>query len=279
MSQCQMCGREIPDGQQLCPVCRNAWEWRQRQQAQSDPAPEQTQDRPAAADMTGKTGKAAKPAKASKAAAAKAPQSAKPQKPPKAAKPAKATPAAKAPQPGRLPAVILGAVLVAFVLFFLAAVLFGSRTGGARTVPTLETWQGDGGTVEMADPGPDQVVAAAPDQSLPQQPTDPQQPAVDPGSADSSEYIFPNSDSAYLTRDQVAALTPEQLRLARNEIYARHGRIFQDETLAAYFGSKSWYQPLYDGATFDAMGDSVLNQYEIANRDLIQEYEALYNGQ
>ena len=34
MSQCQMCGREIPDGQQLCPTCRNAWEWRQRQQAQ-----------------------------------------------------------------------------------------------------------------------------------------------------------------------------------------------------------------------------------------------------
>lgn len=276
MSQCQMCGREIPDGQQLCPVCRNAWEWRQRQQAQSGPAPEQTRDRPAAADMTGKAGKAAK---APKAAAAKAPQSAKPQKPPKVAKPAKATPAAKAPQPGRLPAVILGAVLVTFVLFFLAAVLFGSRTGGARTVPTLETWQGDSATTEAADPGPDQVVATAPDQSLPQQPTDAQQGVEGQQTADAGEYIFPNSDSAYLTRDQVAALTPEQLRLARNEIYARHGRIFQDETLAAYFGSKSWYQPLYDGATFDALGDSVLNQYEIANRDLIQEYEALYSGQ
>lgn len=272
MSQCQMCGREIPDGQQLCPTCRNAWEWRQRQQAQSAPAQEPPRDRPeAAAD------KAAKPTKAPKAARTSKPE--KPQKPPKAAKPAKATPVKKAPQPGRAPAVILGAVLVAFVLFFAAAVLFGSRSGGARTMPTLETWQGDSATTEAADPGPDQVVAAAPDQSLPQQPTDAQQPTADPGSADSSEYIFPNSDSAYLTRDQVAALTPEQLRLARNEIYARHGRIFQDETLAAYFGSKSWYQPLYDGATFDAMGDSVLNQYEIANRDLIQEYEALYNGQ
>ena len=27
-----MCGRKIPDGQQLCPTCRNAVEWRQRQQ-------------------------------------------------------------------------------------------------------------------------------------------------------------------------------------------------------------------------------------------------------
>ena len=278
MSQCQMCGREIPEGQQLCPTCRNAWEWRQRQQAQSAPAQEPPQGGTApAADQPPRQEKphqAAKPPKA-----VKAPKAAKAAKTPKEPKAAKAAPVAKAPQPGKLPAVILGAALVAFVLFFLAAALFGSRTGWARTMPTLETWQGDSGTTEVADPGPDQIVAAAPDQALPQQPTDAQQPTADPGSADSSEYIFPDSDSTYLTRDQVAALTPEQLRLARNEIYARHGRIFQDEALAAYFGSKSWYQPLYDGATFDALGDSVLNQYEIANRDLIQEYEALYNGQ
>ena len=27
------------------------------------------------------------------------------------------------------------------------------------------------------------------------------------------------------------------------------------------------------------LGDSILNEYEIANRDLIQSYEALYSGQ
>lgn len=279
MSQCQMCGREIPDGQQLCPTCRNAWEWRQRQQAQGGPAPEVPGGvkAPTQADP-GQPPKAGKPVEA-----AKAERAAKASKHPKTVKPSKTapkTPKAKVAQPGRLLAVILGAVLVAFLLFFGAALLFGRSGGSQGPGPvTLDTWQEESTVSAPADPGPDQVVATAPEQALPQQPTDSQPGAEGQQTADAGEYIFPNSDSAYLARDQVAALTPDQLRLARNEIYARHGRIFQDETLAAYFGSKSWYQPLYDGATFDALGDSILNEYEIANRDLIQEYEALYNGQ
>ncbi len=264
MSQCQMCGREIPEGQQLCPTCRNAWEWRQRQQAQAAggaPAGAEAPKHP-------ETPKASRPE-----------GKAKPPKGAKAPKPAKAT-AAKAPQPGRAAALILGAALVAFLLFFGAALLFGGRSTGQEGAPaTLETWQGESADTQAADPGPDQIVAAAPEGALPQQPPEDQQSPEGQQTAEAGEYIFPNSDSAYLTREQVAALTPEQLRLARNEIYARHGRIFQDETLAAYFGSKSWYQPLYDGESFDALGDSILNEYEIANRDLIQEYEALYNGQ
>lgn len=273
MSQCQMCGREIPDGQQLCSICRNAVEWQRRQQQVSGGPDRQP----------GGGGQSA-PEMKSRTTQSRGGIGAKGTKTPgtsKAPKGAKSAPTAKAPQPGRLPAVILGAVLAAFLLFFAAAFLFGSRSGSAGgTAPTLEPWQGDSGTVQTVDPGPEQVVAAAPKQTLPQQqPTEPQQPVEGQQTAEDGEYIFPNSDSAYLTREQVAALTPEQLRLARNEIYARHGRIFQDETLAAYFGSKSWYQPLYDGASFDALGDSILNEYEIANRDLIQEYEALYNGQ
>ena len=30
--------------------------------------------------------------------------------------------------------------------------------------------------------------------------------------------------------------------IARNEIYARHGRKFNDSELQAYFNSKSWYK-------------------------------------
>ena len=276
MSQCQMCGREIPDGQQFCPVCRNAREWHQRQQ--------QVQDH---VDRHPGGGQSAPAPEDTKRFGAKGAKEAKRPGPARSAKRGKAAPAAKVPQPGRLPAVILGAVLAAFLLFFAAAVLFGGHAGSGAAAPSsLERWQGGDETVQTGDPGPEQVVAAAPEDTLPQQPpADAQQtpeaqtPAEGQQTAGTGEYIFPNSDSAYLTRDQVAALTPEQLRLARNEIYARHGRIFQDEGLAAYFSSKSWYQPLYDGASFDALGDSILNEYEIANRDLIQEYEALYNGQ
>ena len=273
MSQCQMCGREIPDGQQLCSICRNAMEWRQRQQ--------QIQDSVDRHPGGGQSAPVPEDTKHSKVKEAKRPGPSRP------AKQGKVAPAAKVPQPGRLPAVILGAVLVAFLLFFAAALLFGGHAGGSGgSAITLEPWQGGDETVQTGDPGPEQVVAAAPENSLPQQApadvpqtTEPQTSAEGQQTARTGEYIFPNSDSAYLTRDQVAALTPEQLRLARNEIYARHGRIFQDEGLAAYFSSKSWYQPLYDGASFDALGDSILNEYEIANRDLIQEYEALYSGQ
>ncbi len=42
------------------------------------------------------------------------------------------------------------------------------------------------------------------------------------------EYIFPDSDSRYLTREEVEELSTEDLRLARNENFARLGRRFTD---------------------------------------------------
>ena len=60
------------------------------------------------------------------------------------------------------------------------------------------------------------------------------------------------------------------MRLARNELYARHGRIFQDEGLRNYFNSIDWYEPTIEGEDFQ---ESILNEFEIANRDLIVAYE------
>ena len=84
-------------------------------------------------------------------------------------------------------------------------------------------------------------------------------------------YILPDSASSYLTEADLAGLTKEELRLARNEIYARHGRIFKDADLNAYFMSKSWYTPLYEPEQFDE--DAMFNEYEKANRQLISDYE------
>lgn len=89
-------------------------------------------------------------------------------------------------------------------------------------------------------------------------------------SAVNSEYILPDSDSRYLTEDDLAGLSAEQCRLARNEIYARHGRRFQDAGLQRYFDSCSWYSGTIDPADFS---DSVFNEYERANSRLIVEYE------
>ena len=89
-----------------------------------------------------------------------------------------------------------------------------------------------------------------------------------------SEYILPYSDSQYYSQSELEALSDEELRLARNEIYARHGRMFDDEELQAYFDSKSWYEGIYTPEEFDAFGDSVFNEYELYNRDLIVEVES-----
>lgn len=87
------------------------------------------------------------------------------------------------------------------------------------------------------------------------------------------EYILPECDTRVYTKEELSVLSAEELRLARNEIYARHGRIFSAEDLKNYFQSKSWYTPQYEGTEFDAKGDSILNEYEIANRNLIVELE------
>ena len=77
--------------------------------------------------------------------------------------------------------------------------------------------------------------------------------------------MFPDSESRYLSEAEVSALSDEELRIAKNEIYARHGRMFASEDLDAYFRSKDWYTPRYSPEEFDAMASSVFNAYESAN--------------
>ena len=84
-------------------------------------------------------------------------------------------------------------------------------------------------------------------------------------------YMIEGSDYRYLDRAELAYFTMEELRIARNEIYARHGRMFNDSSLQNYFNSKAWYYPTIPASSFD---ESVLNQYEKANINLIKDVEA-----
>ena len=104
----------------------------------------------------------------------------------------------------------------------------------------------------------------------------PEENTADTTTADNTgagDYIFPQSNSEYLTRDRLEGLSKDQLAYARNEIYARHGRTFRDQTFQDYFNSKSWYAPQYDPDTFDAMQDTVCNDYEKENARLILDVE------
>ena len=94
------------------------------------------------------------------------------------------------------------------------------------------------------------------------------------GSADETgaegEYILPDSSSKRLKMADLDGLSADDCRLARNEIYARHGRKFSDEELQKYFNSKSWYHGKIDPEDFD---EDLLSEIEIANRDLIVDSE------
>ena len=87
-----------------------------------------------------------------------------------------------------------------------------------------------------------------------------------------TDYIFPNSGTTELTREEVQGHTKEELRIARNEIYARHGAIFGVDDLDAYFQSKSWYTPTL---SISELLDTVeLSMVEENNISLISEIES-----
>ena len=68
-----------------------------------------------------------------------------------------------------------------------------------------------------------------------------------------------------LTEEDLKGLSSEQLRIMRNEIYARNGYIFQDRKLREYFMQKSWYSPV--------TRDVSLTQIEQYNVLFIKGYE------
>ncbi len=87
-------------------------------------------------------------------------------------------------------------------------------------------------------------------------------------------YLLSESDSRRYTEAEIRemGMSTWELCLARNEIYARHGRKFKNEKIQEYFDNKDWYEGIYSPEEFDAM-TSPLNDIERANAEAIQSYE------
>lgn len=81
---------------------------------------------------------------------------------------------------------------------------------------------------------------------------------------DADQYEIPVSNILPITEEDMINMSDNELWIARNEIFARHGRTFQNEYLQSYFDSCSWYQP----AT-DAVDENALSDIEKDNLDLI----------
>ena len=90
---------------------------------------------------------------------------------------------------------------------------------------------------------------------------------------ETDHYIIPYSNTRYLTENDLRGLSEWELKLARNEIYARHGRRFKDPALQEYFDAQSWYTGLYDPEDFDKNHSDELSDLEKWNAEFILQYE------
>lgn len=84
-----------------------------------------------------------------------------------------------------------------------------------------------------------------------------------------SQYFNSESSQRLLRPEELKGLTPFQLKIMKNEIFARHGFIFTDSDMAAYFSGQTWYVPSPD---FTAQK---LTQAERENIALIERQEGI----
>ncbi|HOO28240.1 MAG TPA: YARHG domain-containing protein, partial [Lachnospiraceae bacterium] len=90
---------------------------------------------------------------------------------------------------------------------------------------------------------------------------------------DAREFVFPMSATKQLTEDELMNESDDSLSFARNEIFARHGKQFDDYYLQCYFDSCSWYT----GTSAD-IGAEALNETEAYNVELIKKAEEDYQA-
>ena len=92
------------------------------------------------------------------------------------------------------------------------------------------------------------------------------------------DYVLPDSNTRYYSESELQAMSIWDLYLARNEIYARHGRDFRHRDLKEYFATKSWYKSQYTPDEFDRLETSKFNDFERKNADLMIKIEKSRNS-
>lgn len=87
---------------------------------------------------------------------------------------------------------------------------------------------------------------------------------------DENDQLLFDSANKYITNEYLSGCTRDEITVILNEIYARHGYIFKDAELRAYFNSQSWYHgtitSLEEAATY-------FNSIERKNVDTIYLYQ------
>ena len=81
-----------------------------------------------------------------------------------------------------------------------------------------------------------------------------------------TEYDY--LSTRYINYDDIRDYDRGQIRVLKNSIYARHGRIFKDAALREYFNQQSWYR-----GTRKEIPAKEFNKYENANIAFLLKYE------
>lgn len=106
-----------------------------------------------------------------------------------------------------------------------------------------------------------------------QQPQQQAQPEPQPEPVYNDYYVLPSSSTYYYSYGELSGMSTYDLFIARNEVFARHGRMFNRSDLQDYFNSQAWYNPIYTPAQWDSMGNQ-LNDCEMKNVALMKQVEA-----
>src|SRR5882757_3916106 len=138
------------------------------------------------------------------------------------------------------------------------------RATGSSQQPWVSTSPIDG-TFYFSGSGPGQVATADPQSTVLPPPPNLPSPAP-PVARGQPDFIFPDSNSRLLSEGDLRTLGKDDLRIARNEIFARRGRYFNAPDLMARFSKFAWYAP--------RTWDPDLNAVERANAALIERFES-----
>jgi hypothetical protein len=83
------------------------------------------------------------------------------------------------------------------------------------------------------------------------------------------DFLY-DCETYYYSLWDLEGFSDRELKLARNEIYARRGYIFSDPEMAEYFGRKEWYKPSIPAKDFD---ESIFGKSEWENLQKILSEE------
>ncbi len=136
----------------------------------------------------------------------------------------------------------------------------------ARSLNTTGGWDA---FLQQFPSGPYAGFAAAAKAKLTAQPAANQQTAtLAPQRSEpdrSRGFLFPNSHTKRILPRELEGLSKQELRVARNEIFARRGRHFKSADLKRHFNRFDWYEPF--------TWNPKLNRIEKANVNLIKNTE------